>query len=104
MNRLIAEIGGAAVAVLLFVLLLNSQGTIGRLKDQLATCGRARDAAVQQIKDNAIEEGKRYAALEAQHLGNCRDAYDAGAKRLPDNQAVSAGRYVPRSGASPAHR
>lgn len=66
----------------------------------LKACKDQSAALVAQIHAQAVEEGKRYEKTEADHLAACHDAYVAGAKRLRDDKAIAAGRYVPKSGSS----
>lgn len=104
MNRLALEIVGGVAAVVLLALLLGSQQAVGRLNDELTACGKAKAALASQIKSKAIEEGQAHEREIENHLAACRDAYDAGAKRLRDDRAISAGRYLPGVGAGHAGR
>jgi hypothetical protein len=91
---------GLAVVVLAFVAmgssLMRANSKIATLTSDLHDCSDNAKKLENQIKDTAVEEGKRYEAVEAQWRAQCGAAYDAGAKRLRDDQAVAAGRYMPK--------
>lgn len=104
MNRVGLEVAGAVIGVVLLFLFIQAERANGKLTDQLKVCGQANGQLTAKIKSNAVEEGKLNEQLEARHLADCRDAYDAGAKRLRDDKAIAAGRYLPGAGAGKAGR
>lgn len=99
---------GAVVAVLAFIsmgsALAKANGKIGDLRSARDESNRKVAALTAQIKDQAKQEGQRYAEEEARWRAQCGAAYDAGARRLRDDAAVTAGRYMPRGGSGSAGR
>lgn len=111
-NWRVVALGASLAAVLGFVGLslhwhaqaAQALSELAQARKDLKACSDRTTTLEKQIKSQAIEEGKRYADAEEKARAQCAAAFDAGARKLRDDKAIAAGRYVPKSGPSPTRR